>query len=354
MAIFVGKNRLGFSDVSDMTLYGLKSEEVTKKKYDGNYTKETHQGSVWDTSSGGMYELPDDTNLDDDFVPKGLGLPYLIQTNIGDVFVDNLPEPILDDVPFFWLIPRSGGNSIRYMLSYCFKKVLACEVGAGKENLPFLEVFEQDTCEYVNVNTESENGIQRAIKLQLVNSGMAHTIFSSHFYEAVDLFNPQHKAKAFTLMRHPVDRFMSDFYQKQAKNTDLAIQTIENFLEQDHFEDNWMVRALTKNPEKILTSYDLNIAMQILKSKFLIGLAHEMKESVRRFRTYFQWKAAAEIKGLEQCVNTLSSPSPRRRPALSRGSKPWNLIVQKNKWDMKLYDYSLHLFDIQGLLLIDK
>ena len=55
-------------------------------------------------------------------------IPTLHEANFGDIFNErNEKQLMIDDVPYFWLIPRSGGNSVRHVLSYCFKAVLACE-----------------------------------------------------------------------------------------------------------------------------------------------------------------------------------------------------------------------------------
>ena len=51
--------------------------------------------------------------------------------------------------------------------------------------------------------------------------------------------------------------------------------------------DNYIVRTLVNKPIAELTSYDLDLAMLILKKKFLIGLVNGIKESIKHFRYYF-------------------------------------------------------------------
>ena len=73
--------------------------------------------------------------------------------------------------------------------------------------------------------------------------------------------------------------------------------------------DNYIVRTLVNKPIAELTSYDLDLAMLILKKKFLIGLVNGIKESIKHFRYYFNWKKG--LKGIDECVMTFTSPSTR-------------------------------------------
>merc|ERR1712157_423951 len=182
-------------------------------------------------------------------------LPKLYENNIGNLFDDDGKAYLIrQDVPFFWIIPRSGGNIIRYVLSYCFRSVLSCEAGAEKEDQKVLEVFENDGCQYVNVNTETSSGIQRAKELGLVNSGLSYAIFSSRLSEIISIFNTDHQARSFPVLRHPVERAISLFYQEQARDPKQALKSIEvYFNENPEFEeDNYMVRSLANKPSAAL------------------------------------------------------------------------------------------------------
>merc|ERR1739836_154868 len=126
------------------------------------------------------------------------------------------------------------------------------------------EVFEEDGCKYVNVNTETSSGIKRAKELNLVNSGLAYAVFSSRFNEISSIFNTDRHARSFTILRHPVERAISEYYQEQARNPNLALISLERYLEDNPDdmtsavgEDNYIVRSLVNKPEAVLTSYDL-------------------------------------------------------------------------------------------------
>lgn len=404
VGVVVGCERLGFTRMQhfeDNISINNNKQNVEKVKYAGNYTD---MNSVGNAGSGtgatttlkndqqkqndyrvqdkqktrssskfyakNKYEVPDNIDETDDFVNMDQVLPTVIDTNLGNIFDENNDNKrmlVIDDIPYFWVIPRNGGNSIRYVLSYCFKSVLACEAGSSKEHgeSEVLEVFDEDGCRYVNVNTETSTGIKRAKDLNLVNSGLAYAVFSSRLNEIASLFNTDRRARSFTLLRHPVERTISEFYQEQARNPKLSLVSLEKYLESNIDnanlettistalavgEDNYIVRSLVNKPIAELTSYDLDLAMLILKKKFLIGLVDEMEESVQRFRKYYNWNTKG-LKGVDECIMTFTSPSPRKKPIFSKNSKVWNILEQRNKWDAKLYDFALHLFDVQGLLL---
>jgi len=387
IGVLVGSERLGFTHVQHLEdNMGINSKNGEKVKYKGNYTDLSSAGGTsTGMSSGGQgstdftvqntkttrsssknykkepYKVPDNIDETDDFVSMDQVLPTVIDTNLGDVFdEENKRIIILDDMPYFWIVPRNGGNSIRYVLSYCFKSVLACEAGARRDDGDVLEVFEEDGCKYVNVNTESSEGIKRAKELNLVNSGLAYAIFSSRINEIASVFTPDRRGRSFTLLRHPVERAISEYYQEQARNPKLALVSLESYLQDNSDdikaavgEDNFITRSLINKPIADLTTYDLDLAMMILKKKFLIGLVDEMEESVKRFRKYFSWNVKG-LKGVDECVATFTSPSPRKKPIFSENSNVWKLLEERNKFDVKLFDFALHLFDVQGLYLQKK
>ena len=117
-------------------------------KYSGNYT----DISTFGASDGKItaddpnikttkrykkekYKIPANIDGTDDFVDIDQVLPTLLDANFDDIFNEqNKRKLMMDDVPYFWLIPRTGGNSVRYVMSYCFKAVLACETDADRHN----------------------------------------------------------------------------------------------------------------------------------------------------------------------------------------------------------------------------
>ena len=66
---------------------------------------------------------------------------------------------------------------------------------------------------FVNVDTTSKRGIDRAKRMGLVPSGLVDVIVTSDPAYAVEhLFDESHKGRVLALFRHPVDRLVSKFF----------------------------------------------------------------------------------------------------------------------------------------------
>jgi hypothetical protein len=89
---------------------------------------------------------------------------------------------------------------------------------------------------FVNVDTYTPKGIQRAKKLNLVASGLADVVISPLLYDTATLFTPTRKGRIFTMLRHPVERATSLFYfiqdtqwkRPETRNDKLAEISIES------------------------------------------------------------------------------------------------------------------------------
>ena len=89
---------------------------------------------------------------------------------------------------------------------------------------------------FLNVDTYTPNGIQRAKQLNLVTSGLVDVILSPLLHDASTLFTPTRKGRMITMLRHPIERAASLFYfiqdtqwkQPETRNEKLAEVTIES------------------------------------------------------------------------------------------------------------------------------
>ena len=107
--------------------------------------------------------------------------------------------PLKDsDVPFFFHVPRSGGSTVKDILGSCIGFVQASDVGArhGHKHDKTLEVMqEKDGSQFVNVDTTTAEGIHRAKKLGLVQSGLADVLVTQHLHPAATMFNENQKGR---------------------------------------------------------------------------------------------------------------------------------------------------------------
>mmetsp|Transcript_31464 Transcript_31464/g.75167 ORF Transcript_31464/g.75167 Transcript_31464/m.75167 type:complete len:1022 (-) Transcript_31464:63-3128(-) len=263
------------------------------------------------------------------------------------------------DLPFFWHVPRSGGGTMNDVLGSCLHLTLAADAGEGEDlqNLKVLRLGRQQV-QYVNIDTSTHEGIERARNLGLASSGLADVVLSPLLHEASSLFNQNRKGRLFTMVRHPVERAASLFYFIQetqwqkpgTRNDQFAEITIEQFYRGGFAENNWMTRFLTNELTKPeLTEVDLNIAKEILRKKCLIGLLEEKGETMERIQRYFGWRpqTEADLDCLSRKVD-LNWPMKHKHPSIEEGSRAWRLITAQNKLDLELYNFAKFLFSKQG------
>jgi len=268
------------------------------------------------------------------------------------------------EIPFFWSIPRAGGTSIRDILQGCMHLRVAGSGGPVKGQLTkeLIEVVElRKGISQLNVDMTTVDGIERAGKLNLASSGIVDAMFSSHLHDVSNnVFTSNNQGMLFALFRHPIHRVVSWFYFVQdtnwrRKKSDLSDITIEEYFKSGSGENNWMTRFLSHQMTKKLTSDDLNVAKEVLRRKCIVGLLDEMGESMSRFEKVFGWRLNTEED--EECEEKKLQwgwAGKHRHASIDEGSIVWNLIVRKNEFDMKLYEYAKILFVEQGIYFHEK
>lgn len=277
--------------------------------------------------------------------------------------VDSGPFQRGIDVPFYWHVPRSGGGTVNDILGSCFHLTLAADAGGteGDNGADMLKVLHfAHEVNYLNVDTSTVKGIQRAQDLNLVPSGLADVVISPLIHDATTLFTPTRKGRLFTMFRNPIERAASLFYfiqdkqwkQPDSGNPQFASMTIEQFYEAGYAENNWMTRFLTNELTKgELTEEDLNIAKEVLRQKCLIGLLEEKGETFDRFQKYFGWRPKNGSE--EECLAKKLEwawPMKHRHPPVEKESNAYELIRAQNMFDLQLYEYATELFKQQEQL----
>jgi hypothetical protein len=181
---------------------------------------------------------------------------------------------------------------------------------------------------------------------------MVDFITSSFVLSASSLFTPQHRGRAFTILRHPIDAAASNFHARKVKHPDLRGKyTLAQYTGKDYYIDNWVTRQLTGTlPHVPLEQIHVDRAKNILAAKFFVGIYEHLDETMRQLKAFYKWKA---LEGQEYCVTDLihgSNPkfqkTYRGKPA--RGSNDWAFVANVEKWDMELYYFGLEVFSKQG------
>jgi len=272
----------------------------------------------------------------------------------------NVWDPPHDtDIPVFWHIAKSGGSSFKDIFGRCHRLTMASEVGTGEghhkdTDLGAYIIGDNPFNKFVNVDTTKIKGLERAKKMGLAKSGLADVIVTRHIFEVDSLFDKDHRGQLISVFRDPIDRAISLFSYLQyadwelTYSTKLANMTLEEFGNSSYIEDNWLLRFLSNSYDQELTEADMIVAKRLLREKFLIGLLNEREETMDRFEKFFGWKYKIDPKTQEACrENFMSSGSNTNKNSIVKpkpGSKAYEAIAARNRWDMQLYEYIESLF----------
>ncbi len=105
------------------------------------------------------------------------------------------PYDAQHELPVFWHVPKSGGNTLQDLLLACFGMIGANEMGA-KYMKETLEIESLDNgIRYVNVDLSSPAGISNAHDRGFGMSGLADVIVTSWIHQAGSLFDGDHKGR---------------------------------------------------------------------------------------------------------------------------------------------------------------
>ncbi|KAL3794740.1 hypothetical protein HJC23_012750 [Cyclotella cryptica] len=318
-----------------------------------------------------------DEDAKDPFTKHQTGIPgedFLWEDLDGFAELSKPYNPHEGDIYFFWHVPKCGGTTLQDLMMHCFGMIGANEVGGAyaAENGSLQIVQLENGNRYVNVDVTQPGGIQNAHDSGFGSSGLADVVMSSRFHDAVMLFTPDSvfpnvsKGRCFTLLRHPIKRAISMFYYLQdatwehTYNDIFKSMTIEEYAVSQYAEDNWMVRFLTNEMTGTLDNRHLDLAKQILESKCLVGIMEEFPASIKRFDRYFGWSQRSFEGGPVQLndrgictARVMSAPdNAHEHPNYEEGSEIWNKLLEKNMFDLGLYNHAVHLFHNVQVTLI--
>ena len=256
------------------------------------------------------------------------------------------------------------------------------EGGVGGDDYLQLSVVMNMGRKYINVDTTTKEGIERAKILALSSSGMADVIYTSLLQDASSIFTTLNQARMFMLIRHPVEREMARF--RHLRREDYATTKLtewqrgklqdmsyEEYAKSEFARDNWMTRELVnkrcingKDEEgdacAPLDEKDLRTAKEILRRKAVIGLYSDIIGAVQHFGRYFGWDNAQKGKNFEDatmyCFQSRILEG-MRKDALGGDDLDPNdaleysnahaTLMDKNKYDFELFTYAQTLYKYQ-------
>ena len=289
-------------------------------------------------------------------------------------------EKVSDETPFFLDLPLSGSSSIKEAFSKCYGLVQACELGLRQPyfNEAAIETFEVHHDDYnstfVNVDTKSPDGIERASRLNLTATQLSEVIISPHLFSILPLFNMSHPGRMFSLFIHPIDRavafkhYIGEATWDERYNPRVKRMTLRAYAKSKFVEDNPITRILTaapgKNPLRKLKLSDLLLAKHIIANKCLVGLYDDIEGSMARFSRYFEWEDHEIANGGNETLKNVEDGKKGGLPCirsikkdkwlaandikLEKNSDEYDFLAEKNHIDILLYEFIEHVYNIQG------
>jgi len=246
----------------------------------------------------------------------------------------DVKNDVADSNPFFFHVPRKGGQTVKDI------------------------TIEIDNSRYINVDTSSKEGIERAAMMGFEQAQMAEMVTSSYFLNAAKyLFSADRQGRAFVMLRNPIDRAVSMYYHQKSNGALDEKLKLEDYARGEGIENNWITRFLTNAMEGELKKSHLEHAKKILGQKFLIGFIDDAEESIYRLKKYNGWDISSEevdeTKEYEQkmCIQQKieegnnKNTNPYEMP--KKGSQAHALLSWQTQFDMKLYDFAKQLFEFQ-------
>lgn len=284
-------------------------------------------------------------------LPNGDGpIPSWIQSNLRDVTDKKCRE---SDIPFYWLIPESGGTAIQE-LYWCLGLTIANEVGANPKlghdkdtKLVKFLPFHGREWPVVNVDMSTKEGILRAKQLGLASSTRPSVdlVVSSHLrFAAQELFDSVHKGKVFTIFRNPLQREASLLHRHERGDPSFRTSNVPS--------DNWMVRNLVgkEDSNQSLSTQDLETAKEIVRTKIIVGLESRFVKSFDRFNQYLGIKIHSKLRR-GQCIREyVRSKDEQGTQKVDLNSDQWKAIAEMNHLDVLLFEYVEGIFNEQGFV----
>lgn len=214
---------------------------------------------------------------------------------------------------------------------------------------------------YVNVDTSTPDGIERARSLDLPGSSLADVIFVSDIRGASRMFTqyleaPKRRARIFALLRHPVKRAVTMYSLHVWADGSLVDDDLSLLDYSSHPQagDNPLTRALTGEDQyEMLTVKHVQTAKEFLRLHVLVGITEFMDASIVRFEQYFAWWDKDNIQRLKCQGDTIMTGDTRGSHLRAIPSSPeFQALAIRNWADVEVYHYAKKLFAEQTSLIL--
>jgi hypothetical protein len=259
----------------------------------------------------------------------------------------------LNTVPVMAYLPRSGGNTIAQILGQCEGMILGGVWTGGKTES--LKVVHEQGVKQVNADLSTKDGRETAR-----NQGLKDIhnllILTQNLVDSSQLFAHSDQAELWIWARHPVERQISLYYYRKSLqpghphyDSNIFLYGLSDWAQSALHTPNAMMYAILGQPQSPLgfSTADLIIAKNVIRQKAKIGLLDQKAESIRR---YLHGRHVGTTGGRE-CKEKLlhyAWKTKNHHPMVRPKSDEYEMLVQRNSWDMQLWEYLQYLFQVQG------
>jgi hypothetical protein len=188
----------------------------------------------------------------------------------------------------------------------------------------------------------------------VLESGLTDVFATQHMtYAAQHLFTDTNQARGFVMMRHPVKRVIDQFLYRQHTATHekewqlIDSVSLEDFVVSDQLMENFEVRMLNGITDFTtpITEAHVEMAKEILRRKFVVGIFEWFDVGMVRFEKYFGWWERYDVLNnltINNCHYSVieSGDDVGGYPHIANADKVYSNIMTRSWADVELYHYA--------------
>ncbi|KAK1741223.1 hypothetical protein QTG54_008475 [Skeletonema marinoi] len=264
-----------------------------------------------------------------------------------------------NDIAIMWHVRASGSSVIRHAVGGCHRLVQASGFGSRDGHDVDDQVgviYPSEGSPFVNIDSTTIAGIKHAASMRFADAQVADVVVTPLIYETNELFTQKSKGRFFAVFSHPVDRAVRLFYTMQEVQPALREWTLERYARSTYVENNFVTRQLSNQLQGPLDESHYRKAVEIIRDKFLVGLASQIDQSLDRYEKYFRWTYRIQPKSQEACRKRIlleesAAEKKMKRRMPKEGDPIWAWLLHHNAFDLRLYAYVERLFEEQAVFV---
>jgi hypothetical protein len=278
----------------------------------------------------------------------GTGVPSFYDDNFEDFAGDSNKKT----VPVHWRIPGSKQDLLTHVIGACLGLIQGVDQVGGNGT----EIKTSSAGDYVMIDMAVKPSSLDQKKIEVLSSQSLH--YLTEFLAGLGV-----KGKLFILFSDPLERMLTFYYSAQdpaSTSFDPALESVSlhEFATwpEDRPEFNFVTKSLLTQGNGLIASdqitvEDFELAKEIILSKAMILLVDDKLGSWAKVATWMKWN---EDKKARKCVDSvLLVDWPKvNHPAFEKDSNTSKALVQRNQWDLQLFEFAVQLYQQQTTALV--